>query len=166
VTSASAGGELIGDGQSWLGDQSESHAVLAFQMQRDRLAQTIDQLIQRATLADDGYLETFADIPTAATADHRMHGFSEGRILMCCIARSRIRNRTSYRLRPGTAIRTADFVESSRDPLKVVDAVRVVRRSVDTATAHNVRADCPGVEMRERENDLARPEPPAATSAA
>jgi hypothetical protein len=134
-------------------------------MQRQCLAQAIDQFVQRATLTDDRNLEALAHIPAATAADHRVNGFTRRHVPVNCIACPRLGHRAPVRLRPGTAIRVADLVHTSRYSPEVIQAVRVVRRCVDTATTHDVCEHRALVEMRECLNNFARSKPPAAALA-
>jgi hypothetical protein len=130
-------------------------------MQCHRLAQAIDQLVQRATLTDDGNLEALAEVPAATAADHRVNGFSRRRVPVCLVAGAGLGNRTPGRFQPGPTIRPADFVHPSRYSPEVVQAVWMVSWCVDTATTHDVREHRARVEMRESLNDVARSKAPA-----
>ena len=134
-------------------------------MQLDRLAQAIDQFVQRPTLTDDGNLEALADIPTAATTDHRVNGFSRRRVAMGSVACPGLGGRAPGWPRPGTTIRAADLVHATRDSPEVVQAVCMVCRSVDTAAAHDVGQYRARVEMGQRQNDFAGSEAPTTTPA-
>jgi hypothetical protein len=134
-------------------------------MQLDRIAEAIDQLIECAALTDDGNFETLAHVPSTIAANHRVHGFARRRVSVCCVACSRLGNRTSLRFRTGNPMTATDFVQPARYSLKIIQAVGVVSRCVDTATTHDVREHGPCIEMRERQNDFVRPKPPAAAPA-
>jgi hypothetical protein len=134
-------------------------------MQRHRLAQAIDQFVQRATLADDGNLEALSYVPATTAADHRMNGFSRRRVPVCCVASSGLGNRAPGWFKPLMTIRAADFVHPSRHALEVIQAVCMVCRRIDAASTHDVGEHGARVEMREGQNDVARSKPPAATPA-
>jgi hypothetical protein len=134
-------------------------------MECDRLAQTLHQFVQRTALADHGKLEALADVPATAATDDRVNDLSGGRVGVDRVSGPGFGGCAANRSRFGTTVGGADFVNASRHPPEVVEAVYVMRRCVDATATHDVGEHSSGVELRESQDDLARAKPPVVATA-
>jgi hypothetical protein len=158
-------GKLVGYRESRSGDEPESGRVFPFEMERNRLAQALDQFVQRAALADHGKLEALADVPTATATNDCVNDFSRRRVGVERGTGPRFGGCKANGSGPGTTVGGADLVHAPRHPTKVVQPVCVVRGRVDAATTHDVCEHRSGVQVRESQDDLARAKPPVVTPA-
>lgn len=86
--------------------EAETAQVFSLEVQRDRLAEVRDQLVEGAALSDDRELQTLRDVPALLPGHHGVHRVTRGRGASHLIDEGGARGplRSSFRQRAGAPV--------------------------------------------------------------
>lgn len=157
--------DLVDHNDPGLSGKPEARRVFGGEFSIDRHPHAPDDLIERASLRDDGDLQALRNIPADIARNHDMSRVAEPARR---VRQQQVFSRARFgpRRRELAAVGREHLVETAADAAEVRPAMRVIGRSVHAQPARDVRADRAGRQVGERANDLSRGKGPIISLAA